>query len=191
MNILVIGPQGAGKGTQAARIAAEYGIPHISTGELLRQAVAAGTDLGRQVEPILTSGGLVPDGLMVEQIRERLAEPDAAAGFILDGFPRTMEQADALDAMLRDVARDLDVVFALQLPDDVAADRLALRASEEGRADDTPDVIRRRLATYREKTEPLIGHYRAKGILIGIHAERSINEVFAEIQRTLDRVGRE
>ena len=188
MNILLLGPQGAGKGTQAKRIAAEYGLPHISTGEMLREAIAAGTELGQRVEPILDAGELVPDDLMVELIRERLGRRDAADGFILDGFPRTMAQADGLDAMLRDIGRDLDIVFELRVADELAHERLLVRARQEGRSDDTPEVIARRLAEYHTKTEPLVEHYRVKGNLVGIHADRSINEVFAEIQEALDQV---
>ncbi len=188
MKILLLGPQGAGKGTQAKRLAAEYGVPHIATGDMLREAIAAGTGLGARVQPIYDCGGLVPDDLMIELIRERLAQPDASDGFILDGFPRTMPQADALDGMLSEIGRELDVVFALQLSDEIATERLLGRARDEGRSDDTPEAIGRRLAEYHEKTEPLVGHYRAKGNLIGIHAHRTINEVFAELQQALEQV---
>ena len=188
MDILLLGPQGAGKGTQAKRIAAEYGIPHIASGDILRRSITAGSELGQKVEPILASGDLVPDELMIDLIRDRLGAPDAAGGFILDGFPRTMAQADALDAMLREIGRDLDVVFALQLTDDTAVERLLKRARDEGRADDTPEVIRTRLANYHEKTEPLVEYYRTKGSLVGIHADRSIDGVFGEIQSALDQV---
>jgi adenylate kinase len=188
VNILLLGPQGAGKGTQAKRIAAEYGIPHIATGDILREAMADETELGLKVKPIYDAGGLVPDDLMIELIRDRLAEPDAAEGFILDGFPRTMAQADALDAMLAEIGKELDIVFELQLRDDEARVRLLRRAELEGRTDDTPDAITKRLATYHELTEPLVGHYRLKGNLVGIHAGRTINEVFAEIQQALDQL---
>jgi adenylate kinase len=188
VNILLLGPQGAGKGTQAKRIAAEYGIPHIASGDMLRRAIAAGTELGRLVQPIYDRGDLVPDELMIGLIRERLAQPDAAEGFVLDGFPRTIAQADALDAMLQEIRRELDIVFELQLPDDAAFERLLKRARDEGRTDDTPDVIRNRLANYHELTAPLVGYYRAKGNLVGIHADRPINHVFAEIQDALDQV---
>jgi adenylate kinase len=188
VNVLLLGPQGSGKGTQAKRIEAEYGIPHIATGEMLRSAIDQGTELGNRVRPIYDSGGLVPDDLMIELIRDRLARDDAERGFILDGFPRTPPQADALDAMLDEIARALSIVFALQVPDVVAIERLRLRAELENRADDTPEAIARRLALYHELTEPLIEHYRAHGNLVGIHADRAVNEVFAEIQQALDQV---
>ena len=124
MHILLLGPQGSGKGTQAKRISAEYGIPQIATGDMLRAAVASDTPLGLQVKPILERGELVPDALMIDLIRERLEEPDAAEGFVLDGFPRTTPQADALDSMLREIARELTVVFALQVSDEICIERL-------------------------------------------------------------------
>jgi adenylate kinase len=187
VNILLLGPQGAGKGTQAKRIAAEYGIPHVATGDILRAATKAGTPLGMEAKPLMESGHLVPDDLMILLIKERLANADAAEGFVLDGFPRTMPQADALDEMLRAIDRELDIVFALQLRDDVAVERLRRRAVEEGRADDTDEAIATRLANYHAQTEPLIEHYRMKGHLVGIHADRPINEVFAEIQDALEQ----
>ena len=188
MNILLLGPQGSGKGTQAKRISAEYAIPHIATGDMLRAAIEAGTPLGRQVAPILESGQLVPDELMIDLIRERLEEPDTAPGFILDGFPRTTPQADALDAMLREIGRELTIVFALQVSDEICIERLLKRAREEGRPDDTPDAIRTRLELYHRETEPLIEHYRAQGYLVTIHADGTPNQVFAEIQAGLEQL---
>jgi adenylate kinase len=188
VNILLLGPQGSGKGTQAKRIAAEYGIPHIATGDMLRAAIAAETPLGLTVKPIYDAGGLVPDEIMIELIRERLDEPDAAEGFVLDGFPRTMRQAEALDAMLREIARELTVVFALQVSDGICLERLLKRAEEEGRPDDTPEAIRTRLDIYHRETEPLIEHYRTHGILVTIHGDGTPNEVFAEIQQALEQV---
>jgi adenylate kinase len=188
LNILLLGPQGSGKGTQAKRISTEYGIPHVATGDMLRDTIAAGTELGRKVKPILESGDLVPDEDMITLIRERLSRDDTAEGFVLDGFPRTMAQAEALDAMLREIGRELTIVFELQLPDEVCVERLLLRARIEGRVDDTPEVVRRRLELYHRETEPLIEHYRATGKLVGIHADRSIPEVFAEIQEALDHL---
>ena len=188
MNVLLLGPQGSGKGTQAKRISEEYGVPHIATGDMLRATIEADTPLGRTLKPILDSGQLVSDDLMIQLIRNRLEEPDAAEGFVLDGFPRTWAQARALDAMLREIGRDLDVVFVLQTSDGVSTERLLKRAREESRPDDTPEVIAERLATYHRETEPLVEHYRTSGNLVGIHAARSINEVFSEIQDTLEQV---
>jgi adenylate kinase len=187
VNVLLLGPQGSGKGTQARRIADEYGLTHIATGDMLRRAIAAGTPLGERVQPILESGQLVPDDLMIELIRERLVDEETADGFVLDGFPRTMNQAQALDALLREIGRRLTLAFELQVPDAVSIDRLTKRAEEEGRPDDTPEAIAERLALYHSETEPLVEHYRMNGNLVGIHADRSINEVFAEIQRALEQ----
>ena len=188
MNVLLLGPQGSGKGTQAQRIAEEYGLVHIATGEMFRAAIAAGSPLGRRVAPILATGELVPDDVTIALIRERLAQEDAGAGFILDGFPRTLTQAEALDAMLREDGRELDVIFELQLDDEICVQRLLRRAAVEGRVDDTPAVIRNRLETYHQDTEPLVEHYRATGKLVGLHADRTISEVFAEIQQALDHL---
>jgi adenylate kinase len=187
LDLLLLGVQGSGKGTQAKRLAAEYGLEHLSTGDMLRQAIADGTELGRRVKPILESGELVPDDLMIELIRERLQSPDAADGFILDGFPRTMAQADALDEMLSEIDRPLAVVLELQVPDDVAIQRLRKRALEEGRSDDTPEAIANRIDLYHRETKPLVSHYRLAGNLVGIHGDRSENEVFAEIQDAVDQ----
>jgi adenylate kinase len=187
VNVLLLGPQGSGKGTQAKRIEVEYGIPHIATGDMLRAAMEEGTELGRRVKPIVESGQLVPDDLMIDLIRERLSRPDAEPGFVLDGFPRTPAQADALDAMLDEIGRALSIVFEFQVPDDLATGRLLKRSELEGRADDTPEVIARRLALYHELTEPLIEHYRLRGNLVGIHGDRPVNEVFTEIQQALEQ----
>lgn len=187
LNVLLLGLQGAGKGTQGKRIAVEYGLAYIGTGDLLRAAIAAGTELGARVKPIYDTGGLVPDELMIQVIEERLDDDDAADGFVLDGFPRTLVQADALDAMLSEIGRSLSVVFELQIPDEVAVGRLLRRAREEGRTDDAPEAIVKRIDHYYAETEPLVSHYRARGILVGIHADRTINEVFAEIQKALEQ----
>ena len=187
MNILLLGPQGSGKGTQANRIAAEYGIPHIASGDMLRAAMAAGTPLGLKVKPIYDAGELVPDEIMVGLIRERLEEPDTNDGFALDGFPRTIRQAEALDATLREIGRELTVVFALQVPDGICVERLLGRATVEGRPDDTPEAIRKRLEIYHRETEPVIEHYRTQGILVTIHGEGTPNEVFAELQAALEQ----
>ncbi len=188
MNVLLLGPQGSGKGTQAKRIAGEYGLAYVGTGDIMRAAVARDGDLGGHLRPYLDSGTLVPDELTVALIRDRLDDEDSTPGFVLDGFPRTMAQADALDALLRELDRTLDIVFELQVSKEVSLERLLKRAREEGRSDDTPDVIETRLATYHRETAPLAEHYRAQGILVGIHGERTINEVFAEIQQALEQV---
>jgi adenylate kinase len=186
VNLLVLGPQGSGKGTQASRLAEEREIPHVSTGDMFRAAIAAGTPLGRRVEPILASGELVPDELTVALIRERLSEPDAARGFVLDGFPRNLAQAEALDAMLTEIDRELDLVLFFDLDQVTSTERLRKRAVIEGRDDDTPDAIARRLELYHEQTAPLVELYRASGRLVPIRAERTIDEVANEIAEALD-----
>ena len=187
LNLLLLGPQGAGKGTQAKRLSADYSLPHVATGDMLRTAIVNGSELGRRVKPIVEGGRLVPDDLVIELIRERLDGNDAASGFILDGFPRTIGQARALDETLADIGRGLSIVFEFQLSDEIAIQRLMRRSEQEGRPDDEPDAIRTRLKLYREQTEPLVEHYRVSGNLVGIHAERTINEVYAEIQQALER----
>ncbi len=180
VDIVILGPPGAGKGTQARRIAEETGLPHVATGDMLRAAVAAEAPLGVVVRPILDAGDLVPDDLMIELIRERLAEPDTMDGFVLDGFPRTYAQAEALDAMLAEIERELSLVLEFQLPDETAYQRLLGR----GRSDDTPARIRHRLDVQRVPDE-VVAYYRARGILVGVHADRSVDEVFAEVQSVL------
>jgi adenylate kinase len=184
--LLVLGPQGSGKGTQAKRISAAHGIPHVSTGEMFRATIAAGTELGRRVEPILASGDLVPDDLTVALIRERLSVEDARDGFVLDGFPRNLAQAEALDRMLAEIGRGLDAVLFFDLSDELAVERIRGRALDEGRDDDTPEAIGRRLAIYHEQTEPVVERYRATGKLVPLHAARSIEEVSTEIEAALD-----
>ena len=184
LNVLLLGPQGAGKGTQAKRVSAEYGIPHIASGEILRAEMDAGTELGKRVKETIERGDLVSDDLMIELIRNRLDQSDTEAGFVLDGFPRTTVQAEALDSMFADIGRNFSVAFALQIPDEVAFDRLRRRA----RADDTDEAIQRRLDNYHRETEPLIEYYRTRGSLVPIHGNRSENEVFAEIERALEQV---
>jgi adenylate kinase len=186
LNIVLFGPQGSGKGTQAKRLASEYRYAHVAPGDIFRAAIATRTPLGLEVEPILAGGRLVPDELTISLIRERLAEDDARAGFVLDGFPRNLAQAQALDELLAELDRPLDVVFDFQISDEECIQRLLRRAQEEGRPDDTPVVIGERLRIYHDETEPLIQHYLATGRVVGIHADRSIDEVWAEIQRALD-----
>ena len=189
MRILILGPQGSGKGTQAKRIAEFYGVPHIATGDMFRAAVAEDSELGQRVAPILEEGGLVPDDLTIEIIRERLADED---GFVLDGFPRTMAQAEALDELLRELGRNLDVVFDFQVPHhELLLERMLRRAAEEGRSDDTPEAITRRLELYERETAPLVEYYRTmRNNVVGIHADRTIEQVFHEIEQSLDEVQR-
>ena len=156
---------------------------------MFRAAIAEGTTLGRRVGPILASGELVPDELTIALIRERLSAPDAVGGFVLDGFPRNLAQAEALDTMLAEIGRTLDAVLFFDLSDDVATERMRRRALEEDRKDDAPDVIARRLAIYHEQTEPVVERYRATGKLVPLHAERTIGEVAAEIGEALDLLG--
>ena len=186
MRILFLGPQGAGKGTQAKRIESEYGLPHIATGDILRKAIADGTELGRLAKPIYDAGKLVPDDLIIGVIRDRLAEADADDGFVLDGFPRNLPQTEALDDMLLEIDRPLDVVLELRVPREVAVERMRRRAAEEDRSDDTPEAIAARLALYDEVTLPVIDHYAPTGKLVVIHGDKPIDAVWAEIQDALE-----
>jgi adenylate kinase len=184
LNLLILGPQGAGKGTQAKRIAAEYGLPHISTGDILRDNVARGTALGERVRPILEAGELVPDDLVVELIADRLSRGDTTPGFILDGFPRTLAQAEMLDT----VGRPIDAVLVLDVDEDAAVARLQKRAQDEGRSDDTPEAIHTRLANYRENTAPLIEWYRARDKVVPVNGAGTVDEVFGQIRKALDHL---
>jgi adenylate kinase len=186
IRVLLLGPQGSGKGTQAKRIADAYRVPHIATGEILRSAISQGTELGRRVQPIIDRGDLVPDDLMVDLIRERLRDED---GFVLDGFPRTLHQAEALDSMLAEIGKPIDLVLLLQVSDEVASGRLLHRAAEEGRIDDAPEVIRNRLRLYHEETEPVVERYRTEGTLVPIPGERSVGEVATDIDAALAQLG--
>ena len=188
LNLVMLGAPGAGKGTQAVRIAETHGIPHISTGEMLRGAIAAGSELGQKVKSIVESGALVPDELVIDVIRDRLAQSDTQNGFVLDGFPRTLGQAEALDLLLAELGRPLAIVLELELAEDTAVERMLGRAAEQGRADDTPEVIRNRFEVYRRQTEPLSDYYRSKGILVAVDSTPSMDEVFTAIERALDGV---
>ncbi len=185
LDIVILGPPGAGKGTQAARISEEAGIPHVATGDLIRAEIAAGTELGRQVDSYNARGELVPDEMLIGPVRERLSQPDTKDGFVLDGFPRTLAQAEALDSMLEELDRDISVVLNFQLPEELAEQRLLVRAQDSGREDDTPDMIHHRMETMRVPDD-LVAYYRGKGNLVGIHADRSIDEVFDEVQNVLE-----
>ncbi len=191
-NVILLGGPGAGKGTQAARIVADYELPHISTGEMLRDAVARGTEMGREAQKFMEGGHLVPDEVVIGVVRDRLAEPDAAEGFLLDGFPRTVPQAEALDAMLAEAGRSITHVVAIDVPAEELVQRIAGRRScavcgkiynvtfdppkTDGvcdldggqltqRADDNEETVRNRIAVYDKQTAPLIGYYTDKGVL--------------------------
>jgi adenylate kinase len=181
LDIVILGPPGAGKGTQAERIAEEVGIPHINTGDIFRAEIEAGTDLGRTVEDILACGDLVPDDVVIEVMRSRLEEGDTADGFVIEGFPRTLAQAEALDDLLAALERELTVVLEFQVSEEIAFQRLLGR----GRKDDAPETIRHRMEIQRVPEE-VVEYYRSKGILVGIHADRTIDEVFAEVQQVLE-----
>jgi len=172
-NLVLTGPPGAGKGTQAARLAARLGIPQISTGAMLREAKAAGTELGRRVAGIMDRGELVSDSIVIELVRERIARADCKPGFILDGFPRTAAQASALDRLLGEQGRDPLVVVALEVPEDELVRRILNRG--EGRADDNEETVRRRLGVYRRETEPILTHYADS--LVRIDGVGDIDEV--------------
>ena len=169
-----------------------YGIPHIATGDMLREMRELGTPVARELRAVLDRGDLVDDALMIELIRERLSRGDTVGGFVLDGFPRTMAQAVALDELLHEVGRDIDVVFDFQVPArEVLLDRMLKRAAEEARSDDTPEAIERRLELYERETAPLVEYYRStRGNVVGIHADRTIEEVFHEIEQALEEVQR-
>ena len=177
--LLILGPPGAGKGTQAAMISRAVGIPHMSTGEMLRDHVARGTDLGREAKSIMESGELVPDEIVIAMVRERLDEPDAACGFLLDGFPRTAPQAEALDGVLVD--RPLEAVINIEVDEEELVSRMLAR----GRADDTEETVRNRLKVYGELTAPVVDYYAQKGILSRVLGDGTIEEVFQRIRAVL------
>ena len=190
MNILVLGPQGSGKGTQARRINAMYGLPHIASGDIIREMKELPTDLGRELKAVHDRGDLVADDLMIRLIGDRLSRGDTVGGFILDGFPRTLPQAEALDGLLRELGRKIDAVLDFQVADhEVLLQRMLRRAAEENRSDDTPEGIHRRLELYERETAPLVEYYRStRGNVVGIHADRAIEDVFHEIAESLDQV---
>jgi adenylate kinase len=190
LNILLLGPQGSGKGTQAKRLAGTYGLAHIVTGDMIREMKEEPSDAGRELKAIYDRGDLVSDDLMIRLIRERLDRGDTIPGFVLDGFPRTMAQAEALDDLLQELGRGIDIAFEFQVPDrQQLHDRMLRRAAEENRSDDSPEAIERRLELYERETAPLVEWYRTtRGNVVGIHADRTIDEVFHEITEALDSV---
>lgn len=180
VRLVLLGRQGSGKGTQGTRLAAHFQIAHISTGEMLRNAIKLGTPVGKVVKDIIDQGRLVNDELMGSLVKGRLGEADARTrGYLLDGFPRTLPQAHALDEIAR--ARPINVVIDLEVPRDVVLARLSARLAVENRADDSPAAVERRLAIYEEQTAPLIAHYRKQGVLATVDGVGSPDEVFARL----------
>ncbi|MGC1776862.1 MAG: adenylate kinase [Xanthobacteraceae bacterium] len=191
MRLILLGPPGAGKGTQALRLVAKYGIVQLSTGDMLRAAVKAGTPIGRQVQEMMAKGSLVPDRVVVDIVGQRIEQPDARKGFILDGFPRTVPQAAALDRMLAARRLGLNAVIELRVDEDALIERIENRIAEmqargdELRADDNAEVLRNRLKAYRDQTAPLIAYYRNQGVLRSVNGMAPIPDVTAAIDRTL------
>lgn len=188
MRLLILGAPGAGKGTQAIRIAERLGIPAISTGDIFRKNISEETELGMQVKSILASGGFVPDDVTIAIVRDRLTQDDAQAGFLLDGFPRTPGQVEALDEILSDGGSALDAVVDLTVDTDEVVQRLLKRAQEQGRADDTEDVIRARMNLYAEETAPLSAIYRSRGVLMHVDGMGEVDEVTERVFAALDSV---
>lgn len=184
MRLVLFGPPGSGKGTQAARIIARHGIAHLSTGDMLRAAVAAGSPVGLRARAIMERGDLVPDEVVIGVIAERIEEPDARRGFVLDGFPRTVGQAEALAKLLHDRGIALDAVIELQVDEAALLGRVEKRAKEMGgaaRADDNPETLKRRLAAFREQSAPVADYYRRQGVLSAIDGMQEMDAVTAEI----------
>jgi adenylate kinase len=185
MRLIILGPPGAGKGTQSGRIAAHYGIPAISTGDIFRANITAGSDLGRQVEDIIAAGGYVTDDITNAIVDRRLSEADCRPGFLLDGYPRTLAQVEALDAMLAAHDGELDKVLELTVDDEAVVQRLLGRAQVEGRSDDTEEVIRERMAIYHRETAPLSRTYAERGLLVEVDGLGEVDDVTNRIVAAL------
>ena len=185
MRLVLLGAPGSGKGTQAARLKVALGVPHISTGDLLRAAVAAGTPLGLKAKAVMEAGQLVSDAIVLGMLEQRLAQADAQAGFILDGYPRNLAQVQALDDLLARLGQPLDAVVKLKVPSETIVGRTELRFKAEGRADDHPDTVRKRLAVYAEQTAPVAEYYARAGTLRIVDGVGSLDEVFARILAAL------
>lgn len=185
MRIVLLGPPGSGKGTQAALLRDQLGVAHISTGVLLREAVEQRTELGLEAKSYMDAGNLVPDDLVLGLIEERLGQPDVSNGFILDGYPRNLAQAEALDTVLERIGQPVDVAVSVTVNEAEIVDRLSKRAAEEGRSDDTEDVIRNRLRVYAEQTAPVAGHYAQRGQLREVDGMGTVEEVHQRMLETL------
>jgi adenylate kinase len=185
MRIVLLGAPGSGKGSQAALLVEELDLPHISSGELLRSAVKAGTLLGQKAKAVMDRGELLSDELMLDLIEERLAEGDTQQGFILDGYPRNLAQAEALDELLERIGQPVDEALQIDVDAEMIIDRIAKRAAEEGRSDDTEAVARKRMEVYAEQTAPVVEYYARKGLLSRVLGEGTIEEVFQRIRGVL------
>lgn len=187
--LLIVGPQGSGKGTQGIRVAEAFGIPAISTGDMFRAAIASGSELGQKVTEIIQAGNLVPDEVTSEVVRDRLSQADAAHGFLLDGYPRNLGQVGDLDAFLDGRGEELDAVIELVVPREESIERLTLRAAEQGRTDDTEEVIANRLAIYERETAPILDVYRERGVAVEIDGVGSLDEITDRIIAALEARG--
>ncbi|MDN6024592.1 adenylate kinase [Bifidobacterium mongoliense] len=186
MRLLIMGPQGVGKGTQAALLSKHFDIPAISTGDIFRYNIKNGTELGKQVQAYTDKGELVPDALTNSIVKDRLAKDDAKNGWILDGYPRNMAQVHALDAMLEELGMPLDSVVALEAERSVLMQRMQKRAEQEGRADDTPEAIEKRLATYEQETAPLLDVYESRGQLVVVNGVGDVDDISARMIQQLN-----
>jgi adenylate kinase len=184
--LLLLGAPGAGKGTQALRLVERLGVPQISTGDMLREAVASGSELGRKLEATMDRGELVSDDIVVAVAKDRLSQDDARDGFVLDGFPRTVAQAESLDALLAGLGVQLERCVALVVDEDAVVERLIKRAEIEGRSDDNEETIRNRMRVYREQTEPLLAYYRERGVLVEVDGMGTMDEVEKAVAEALD-----
>ena len=188
MRLLFMGPPGAGKGTQAATLSEKLGVPQIATGDIFRANVSAGTELGRTAKRYMDAGDYVPDSVTNDMVRDRLSEPDASGGFLLDGYPRTVDQVRTLDSILTDLGTRLDGVVALQVPREELVARLVRRAEEDGRSDDTEEVIRYRQQVYVEQTAPLLEEYSSRGILIEVDGTGEVDDVHERVMNAVSAV---
>lgn len=188
MRLVLLGAPGSGKGTQAAMLKKELKVPHISTGDLLRAAVKAGTPLGIKAKAVMDAGELVSDEIVLGMLEERLSQADVAGGFILDGYPRNLAQCEALEALLARIGQPLDIAVKLKVPSEVLVERIAGRAAAEGRDDDTPETVRERLRVYTEKTAPVAQHFDALGQLRVVDGVGDMDQVFRHVIEALPRV---